>query len=93
MEQEDGPHVVRTITQNISTGGMYLELDSADFQPGDRLDIELTVPAAEGVSSNEGRARCTAEVLRVPPVRDGAKGAVKRYGVATRFLNRLRISY
>jgi hypothetical protein len=92
-ERDDRRQVVRTITQNISSGGMYLELDSADFHPGDRIHIELTVPPAEGVSSRQGRARCTAEVLRVPRVHDGKGGGVERFGVATRFLNRLRISY
>ncbi|MBN2561380.1 MAG: PilZ domain-containing protein [Phycisphaerae bacterium] len=92
-ESEDSRYLVRTVTQNVGSGGAYLELDSADFQPGDRLRLELTVPPAEGVSSYEGRATCAAEVLRVQAVSNGPRGSVRRYGVAARFLDRLRISY
>lgn len=92
--QGDGHRtLVRTITQNISSGGMYIELDAPDFRRGDQLEIELTVPPAEGVSSYQGRATCAAEVLRVQPLGGRAEGSVERFGVATRFLDRLRISY
>lgn len=86
-------YVVRTITKNVSAGGTYLEMDSADLQPGDRLRIELTLPPSEGVSPYQGRAACDAEVIRVCPTSDGQNDAVRRFGVATRFLDRLRISY
>ncbi len=93
-KDDDGRRsLVRTITQNVSTGGMYLELDSCDFQAGDRLQVELTVPPAEGVSPYQGRAECTAEVLRAEPVASFEPGSVDRIGVAVRFLDRLRISY
>jgi len=88
-----GRHVVRTLTSNISTGGMYLELDGADFVPGDRLEVELTLPPAEGVSAFEGRASCPAEVLRVEPLHSAPPGSGRRFGVAGRFLDRLRFSY
>ena len=85
--------LVRTITQNICTGGMYLELDKADFSGGDQLQLEFTLPAAEGVSPYPGRAKCTAEVLRVHRLPSVKPGGVTRYGIAARFLDRLRISY
>jgi hypothetical protein len=85
--------LVRTITQNVSTGGMYLELDSTEFRAGDRLRVALTVPPAEGVSSYEGCATCIAEVLRTEAVAASGPGGVERVGVAARFLDRLRISY
>lgn len=85
--------LVRTITQNISTGGMYLELDQSDFVRGDQLQLELTLPAAEGVSPYPGRAQCTAKVLRVQRLPSAKPGGVTRYGIAARFLDRLRISY
>lgn len=98
MEAGNAGLVVRTLTQNISTGGMYLALDSADFQVGDRLSVELTIPARDGVSPYPGRANCTAEVLRVQPITPGATPNDATHppghvGIATRFLDRLRISY
>jgi hypothetical protein len=85
--------LIRTVTRNISSGGVYLELDIAEYQPRDRLHLELTLPPAEGVSPYEGRAGCTAEVTRVQPVRNERTGAIDRFGVAARFLDRLRFSY
>ena len=85
--------VVRTITQNISTGGLYLELDSPDFRVGDRLRVCLTIPSAEGVSPYPGRAACTAEVVRVHTLNKQGTGGFHGYGVAARFLDKLRISY
>ncbi|MFQ5429600.1 MAG: PilZ domain-containing protein [Phycisphaerae bacterium] len=92
-EAGGGRVIVRTITQDVSSGGMYLELDSPDFNVGDRLEVELTVPPAEGVSPYQGRARCAAEVLRVRRLDTGKQPGELRYGVATRFLDRLRFSY
>ncbi len=92
-EDDDQTSIVRTITQNVSTGGMYLELDIPEFQPGDRFLVELIVPPAEGVSPYQGRASCQAEVLRVGPVARSSPGTLQRHGVAARFLGRLRIAY
>lgn len=86
----DTTHLVRTITRNISTGGLYLELDAPDFAEGDRLDVELVLPPSEGVSPYPGRANCRAEVVRVREI--GATTAA-RFGIAARFLSRLRMSF
>jgi len=85
--------IVRTITRNVSTGGVSFELDGPDFGVGDRLEIDLTVPPAAGVSPYQGRASCRAEVLRVLPLSDKETGGVERYVVAAQFLGRLRLSY
>ncbi len=93
MAGDDAATLVRTITRNISTGGLYLELDRADFSPGDRLLIELTVPPTEGVSPYPGRATCTAEVVRCTPLAANSETRIERMGIAARFLDRLRITY
>lgn len=93
MADGEASTLVRTITRNISTGGLYFELDRADFSPGDRLNIELTVPPAEGVSPYPGRASCTAEVVRCTPLAADSKTNLDRVGIAARFLDRLRITY
>lgn len=85
--------VVRTITQNISTGGLYIEVDSPEFRSGDRLKVELTMPAAEGVAPYVGRAACEAEVLRVRSIVGRGDDSVDRQGVAARFVGQLRMSY
>ncbi len=86
----DSTHIVRTLTNNVSTGGLYLELDAADFSEGERIDIEIALPPAEGVSPYPGKARCQAEVVRV---RELGANTTARYGIAARFLDRLRMSF
>lgn len=93
QHRPDGEYVLRTITRNVGTGGLYFELDSADFQPGDRLDVELTLPPAEGVSPYPGRAATEAEILRIDPIHEKDTPAIRRYGLAARFLEPLRFSY
>ena len=87
-QREGRAHIVRTLTQNVSTGGLYFELDEREFQPGDRFDVEITIPPSDGVSPYEGRAHGPAEVLRVAET-----GRATRFGVAAKFLDRLRLSY
>ncbi|HKQ49747.1 MAG TPA: PilZ domain-containing protein [Phycisphaerae bacterium] len=91
--REDGDVIVRTLTRNISSGGLYLELDRSDFQPGDRVEAELSIPAAEGVSPYPGRATVQLEILRVTPLDDRRGAAHSHYGLAARFLEPLRFSY
>ena len=93
--REDGSAVcvVRTTTQNVSTGGLYIEVDSPEFRSGDRMKIELTVPASEGVAPYAGRAACEAEVLRVRSIAGREADSVGRHGIAARFLGQLRMSY
>lgn len=86
-------YIVRTITRDVSTGGMSFELDAPDFRVGDRLRIDLTVPPAEGVSPYQGRASCRAEVLRVDQIPVANAGGVERHLIAARFLGRLRLEY
>ena len=85
--------IVRTITRDVSTGGMSFELDAPDFCVGDQLRVDLTVPPAEGVSPYQGRASCRAEVLRIDRMPMANTGGVERHIIATRFLSKLRLEY
>lgn len=89
----DGPPVVRTITRNVSSGGVFAQTDVGTFRPGDQIDVDLTIHASEGVSSSQGRARCRAEVVRVQAIRTGDGDAEGRFGVAARFLEPLKFTY
>jgi len=90
-----GPQVVRSVTRNISSGGLYVEVDTPGLQVGDRLQMELTVPPAEGVSPYEGRASCRVQVARVDHIERHRTGRPARpgFGIAAQFLDRLRFSY
>ncbi len=84
--------VVRTVTRNISSGGVYVELDAPGYRIGDRIHVDLRIPPAEGVSPYEGQASCDAEVVRVAKVVKNEE-THERIGIAARFLDRLRFRY
>jgi len=85
----DDHGLVRTITRNICTGGLYVELDQCKFAPGEEVRIEMTVPAGDGVSPYPARAHCRGRVARIDRIRPTSRKA-QGVGVAIRFLDRLR---
>lgn len=95
QERPTGSRVVSALTRNVSTGGLYLELDNSasnvgpGFDVGEYIDVELTLSPSEGVSNREGRARSRAEIIRVQRHRSDGRAVC---GVAARFLDRLRTS-
>jgi len=94
QERPDGTNVLRTVTHNISSSGIYVEVDDADFTVGEEIGVELTIPPAEGVSPYPSRASCPARIRRI--ARLGGPGSSllenARVGVAAEFLKRLRLS-
>lgn len=97
----EGPEkAVRTVTGNISTGGVYFEMDLFDEvprpAPQDRLHVELTVPPGDGHFPYEGRVTGEAEIIRCDPVRGAAPSRPDlppRVGVAARFGEPLKLLY
>lgn len=92
--------VVRTTTRNISTGGVYFELDLLDEvavpRPRSLLSVGLTVPPGDGHSPYDGRLTGVAEVVRCDPL--GAPppaeaGAPTRLGVGARFREPLKLAF
>ncbi len=91
---------MRAMTRNISTGGVYFELDLTDGHaaPAEHstLDVDLTVPPGDGHFPYEGRIRSTVEVLRCESLpRNGGSGASAptRLGVAARFCEPLKYEF
>jgi hypothetical protein len=89
----DGELIIRTMTRNVSAGGLYLELENADLAPGERGNAELSIPPADGVSSCPGRAAVPIEIVRIAPLADRPGNPAPRYALAARFLEPLRFSF
>ena len=100
--EDSGPEqAVRTVTGNISTGGLYFELDLLDErvpapQVHSMVNVEMTVPPGDGHFPYEGRVRTAAEVVRC----DRLAGAVNRQpaapprvGIGARFREPLHLSF
>jgi len=86
-------NVCRTVTKNISTGGLYFETDDEDIRPGMVLSLGLTIPPGEGHFPYQGRVTGTGEVVRVTPLGEAGPGKPRRIGVATRFCESLKLSF
>lgn len=90
----------RAVTRNISTGGIYFELElangAAPVSAGSVLDVELTVPPGEGYFPYEGHVKGMAQVVRCDdmPVANGeGKAARSRLGIAARFQEPLTLAF
>lgn len=90
---ESGVEVCRTVTRNISTGGVYFETDDLSIQPGTLIDLRLTIPPGEGYSPYQGHISSIGEVVRVDDLGPTAHADTRRIGVATRFRDGLRLSF
>jgi hypothetical protein len=91
-------HVLRTITRNISTGGVYFEADISDQLPPppahSLLAVEMTIPPGEGYFPYEGRVRGLAEVLRCEPLSTTENAPTsRRMGIAARFSEPLKLAF
>ena len=98
----EGPRdtTFRAITANISTGGLYFEVELVDGTcppaPHSVVDVDLTVPAGEGHFPYDGRIRSSAEVLRCETLEANGSSSIthhRRVGVAARFCEPLQLAF
>jgi len=97
----DREQAVRTVTGNISTGGVYFEMDilGSMMEPevGSTLDIDLTVPPGDGYFPYQGRVTSVAEVVRSGQPEEESQGGEqhvrRRIGVAARFCDDLKLTF
>lgn len=76
----------RTITKDISSGGIYFEVDGEPLKKGTRVHLELTVPPGAHFPY-EGRVKSTADVVRIEriqPADDHADAPSARFGIGAR---------
>lgn len=97
---ESRDRALRTVTTNISTGGLYFELDLIDGvslpEPRELLNIELTVPPGDGHFPYAGRVSSMAQVVRCEPLPlppSEAAASVPRYGVAAQFRDAIKLAF
>jgi c-di-GMP-binding flagellar brake protein YcgR len=100
LQGEGDEPKVRTVTKNISTGGVYFELDLLDGmkepEVNHQLNIDLTVPPGDGHSPYQGKISSVAEIVRCRKLdRPSAlkKHTHPRLGIAARFSKPLRLSF
>lgn len=93
-------HALRTVTANVSTGGLYFELDLMDEVAVPEIDsllnVELTVPPGDGYFPYEGRVSSVGEVVWCDSLTrpgDAEAEGPPRVGVGVRFRDPLKLSF
>ena len=91
-ESAAGQH--RTMTRDVSTGGIYFETAMDDLRKGELLDIEMTIPPGEGHFPYQGRVSSVARVVRTErPSNSAERTANPRMGVGAAFRESFKLSF
>ena len=100
LERGERTYLFRTVSRNISTGGIYLELEAQpDGHPpemADTLDLVLTVPPGDGYSPYEGQVMTTGKVVHRKDLSvDSSENekACQRIGLGIRFQQPLKFTF
>jgi len=86
----------RTVSIDVSSGGVYFEADADGFETGMTLDVEFGVPPGDGHFPYPGRVRGLGEVVRMeklPGDQQPDGGPPTRFGIATRFREPLELVF
>lgn len=91
------PQALRTTSSNISTGGLYFEVDPIEGistpELNSLLNVSLTVPPGDGHFPYEGKVTGTAEVVRCDRLASPGGEAPARIGIGVRFREPLKLAF
>ena len=90
-ETSSGYH--RSVTRDVSTGGLYFETVLDDLAKGELLDIEMTIPPGEGHFPYQGRVSSVAKVVRTEKSASGAEMINPRVGIGAAFRESFKLSF
>ncbi len=86
----------RTVTRNVSTGGLYFETAAEDLRVGDNLQMELGVPEGEERFPRHSKITTGGQVVRVDNLegeRSGEGLEYPRYGVGVQFRQGFKLTF
>lgn len=81
-------------TVNVCAGGVYFEMSTDTFKPGNLLKVQLSVPPKAGLLEFGGKVAGFAKVLRIDKIVDSTNAAdlsSNKYGIAAEFCRPLRL--
>ncbi len=88
--------VSRTMTVNVSTGGLYFETAAEDMRIGDKVQMELGVPEGEERFPRHSKITTGGQVVRVNSLEGANKGGgpeYPRYGVGVEFQQGFKLAF
>jgi hypothetical protein len=84
-----------TMTENVSTGGIYFETTHEDLNPGEHLALTLNVPY-DSRFPLQGQISTISKVLRrtrIEGKKSDSSASFTRYGIAVQFQQPLKLSF
>lgn len=87
-------NVSRTMTINVSTGGIYFETTDDTIAEGDLLELELGIPPGDSRFPIQGKIANLGKVVRKRLIEtdpDQPAAAYTRYGLAAQFQEEFKI--
>ena len=82
----DGTAIHSGISVDVSTGGIFFQTPCGQFEPGNLLKIELSIPPTKGLLEYGGRIAGFAKVIRKSDI------STANNGFAAEFCQPLRLS-
>ena len=85
----------KTVTRNVSTGGLYFETAAEDLRAGDELAFDLGVPPSDSRYPPHATISTVGRVIRASKIDDEPNddGVVfTRYGIAAQFKTPLKLT-
>ena len=76
-------------TVNVSTGGLYFEIEDDVFSAGNLLDVKLSIPPTEGLLEFGGKISGLAKVIRTNHI--GEMVPSRKHGVAIEFCDSVKL--
>ena len=81
----------RTVTHDISSGGVCFESETDEFPIGTSLEMGLEIPPGDGHSPYPGRVRGTGRVVRGDRLAE--HGGPPRFRIAARYSKPLKLAF
>lgn len=87
---------LRSITKNVSTGGVYFETTDDSLKAGDILTFELGIPEGDNRFPKHGTISTTGKITRLTSIAingDQSPSRLSRFGVAASFQKGFKLEF
>ena len=87
---------LRSMTKNVSTGGLFFVTTDESLKTGDTLAFELGIPEGDNRFPKNGTISTTGKVIRLTTVTeksDNGSAPLKRFGVAACFQEGFKLEF
>lgn len=94
--KNDDYNLLRSVTKNVSTGGVYFETTDDSLKAGDVLTFELGIPEGDNRFPKNGTISTTGKIIRLTSIAingDQSSTPPARFGVAASFQKGFKLEF